>query len=68
MNILYTFPTYISQEPAKLNINRQVFFSVFSNGRTNFPKAIVKDGSHKTGSERTKIMVVVERHLLAVQI
>lgn len=36
------FPAYISQEPSKLNINRPVFFSFFSNERTSLPKATVK--------------------------
>lgn len=39
INILYTFPTYISQEPSTLNINRHFF----SNEGTNFPKAPIKD-------------------------
>lgn len=40
ISILYAFPTYISQEPSKLNINKLCF--VFFKWINQFPKAIVK--------------------------
>ena len=55
INILYTFPTYISQEPSKLNINRPVFFSFFFQTKEPIlPRPQLKTESHKTGRREPK--------------
>lgn len=65
INILHTFPTYISQEPSTLNINR--FF--FQMKEPIFPRPQLKTESNKTGRREPKCLSQkVYDHPQAVQI